>query len=600
MNQTRGAEMKTCVSPKAVLFLLLAIGAAPAARPARAQEVTLPLARYEELRARANPEPAVEPAPPAPFALEAADFEITVGPASARVVQSLTLTLYAPGWQSVPLGAAGSFVAARLGGLEGRVVATGDGSALAVRGSGRHRVELESVLPVAKDETATRPTWKLALRPPAAAVVRGHLAAPHEVEEVEVLGTGLSKRRPDGSWDFVGAPGAELSFTLRGRRVLPERATLPLRFEATSATAAVLSRTAFRVHGWLEVRVAQGRLERLIVPLPEGVQVVAVNGPLAGWDVSEGKVAITPLAPVESALALELELAGAPRDAFVSPALVPEGSARTLLFTRAALAGDGLLDLADPGAARDADEGEAARLPEGFRRAQGRLLVLPDRARAPRWAVTWAERTEVLAAQVDRLRVDVLVGESGRASYQVWAEVRNRGAQQLTFTMPAGFELAAGVRDGTAVATGVAGAPQALAVPLAVAEGAQVIHLWGVVPLALPAGGGDLAVPLPALSAPASRIEVRAVLPGGRAYVLADAAHAGSVAPPPVPRTPAAVPDSGLGQQVRIAARKVTEAPPLPRPAGFVEVEAAWSALAAAPAPLVIRVKTAKEKDAWF
>jgi len=582
--------------------------------PVRAQEVTLPLSRYEELRTRANPESTPSPAPPAPFALEVADLTITASPAAARVVERLTLTLYAPGWQTVPLGlqggpaAAGSFVAARLGDLEGRVVVGNDGSSLVVRGSGRHQVELESVLPVSRDETATRPTWKIALRPPAAAVVRGHLTAPKEIEEVAVDGEGLARRLPEGGWEVVGAPGAALDLTLRGRPILPERATLPLRFEATAATETVLSRTKLTVHGWIEARIAQGRLEQLVVPLPEGLAPVAVTGPLAGWNVVAGKLVITPLAPAETSLAVELDLTGPPRDRFVSPTLVPEGSASTRLYARAALAGDGLLDL-EPGAARFADEAEVARLPASFKSAQGPLLAIPDPARPPQWAASWAEKTEVLAAQIDRLRVDVLLCESGRASYELWAEVRNRGAQQLTFTLPAGFELAAGARNGLEIATGLAGTPGTLAVPLTAGEGAQVVHLKGLVPLALPKDGGDLSVPLPGLSAPAARVEMRLLLPGGRAYTLADATRAGAVAPPPS-ATPPNVPSASstpatlnnLSQQVLAAGRPAgaAGAPPLPTPFGFAEVQAVWSALSAAPAPLVLHVKSAKEKDSWF
>jgi hypothetical protein len=596
--------MKTFLRSHRSAFLaalsLLAIGTA---LPVRAQEVTLPLSRYEELRARANPEIVALPAPPAPFALEGADLELTAGPTSARVVETLTLTLYAPGWQSIPLGNSGSFVAARLGDLEGRVVAEKDGSSLVVRGVGRHRVELESVLPVSRDETATRPTWKIALKPPAAAVVHGRLAAPREIEEVAIDGEGLARRLPEGGWEIVGAPGAALGLTLRGRPILPERATLPLRFEATTVTQTTLSRTKLEVHGWIEARVAQGRLERLVVPLPEGLKPVAVTGPLAGWNVEAGKLVITPLTPAETSLAVELDLTGPPRDAFASPILAPEGSASTRLYARAALAGDGILDL-DPGAARAADEAEVARLPAAFKSAQGRLLAIPDPRKPPRWTAAWAEKTEVLAAEIDRLRVDVLYGESGRASYELWAEVRNRGAQQLTFTLPPGFELAAGVRNGAEIATGVAGTPQTLAVPLTAGEGAQVVHLKGLVPLALPNGNGDLTVPLPGLSAPAARIEVRLLLPGGRAYVLADAARAGGVAAPPniaAPAMPAgSATANNLEQQVRGAARRTAEAPPLPTPAGFAEVQATWSALSASPAPLVLHVKSAKEKDSWF
>ena len=79
----------------------------------------------------------------------------------------------------------------------------------------------------------------------------------------------------------------------------------------------------------------------------------------------------------------------------------------------------------------------------------------------------------MLASQIDRLLVDVVIGEAGRASYQLWAEVRNRGAQQLTFAMPKGFELASARRDGAAVTPGTA-AGGGLSVPLLTAEAAQV------------------------------------------------------------------------------------------------------------------------------
>jgi hypothetical protein len=60
--------------------------------------------------------------------------------------------------------------------------------------------------------------------------------------------------------------------------------------------------------------VAQGRLEELRIPVPAGFEVVGVKGPIAGWNVVDGKVVVTPLAPVESSLAVELELTGEPRD----------------------------------------------------------------------------------------------------------------------------------------------------------------------------------------------------------------------------------------------------------------------------------------------
>lgn len=576
------------------LFVALAAGG----------QVTMPLVEYEALRARANPEAEPDAKPPAPFAFETADLVITADAESARIVQTLGLTLFADGWQKVPLGEAGSFIAARFGDLDGRMNVAEEGWSLQVQGRGRHQVVLESVVPVRRDETATRPTWQLGLRLPPAAVVRGRIEAPGTVEEVELQGAGLI-RKGEGSWSFVAAPTPEpVGFTLRGRRTLPERAQLPLRFETTSATAAVLSRTRLEVHAWIESRVAQGRLPELRVPLPTGFEVVSVQGPIAGWNVAGGRLVVTPLEPVESSLALEIELSAPPVQEFVSPLLVPTESHRTLLLTKAALRGDGLLELTDPGAVRAPAETETAGVSEDVRGAPGGLVAVLDAARPPRWRAEWADRTEVLAAQVDRLLVDVAVGESGRAAYQVWAEVRNRGAQQLVITPPPGFELVAGHRNGEPVSPGAAGA--GLAVPLSSGEGAQVIHLAGLLPVQLPKGKGQIELPLPALSAPAARIEVRLILPGGREYALAESSRSGMVGTPPGHEARNARRDEVLSanmiakQVLSLSGVTATASSFFPQPPGFARVQAVWSALSPTPAPLAVRVENDKEDLEWF
>ena len=589
------------------LVTLLA-GVSGFAGTAGAQQVTLPLTQYDELRARANPAAEAQAAPPAPFALEMADFDVTAGPASARVAQTLRLTLYDDKWQTVPLGDPGSFIRADFAGLEGRVDTSGTGWVLHVRGHGRHEVKLESAVPMLHDETATRPTWRFGLRLPPAAVVRGRVAVPPGVEEVEIDGDGQvsppAGKAAGKPWSFVAHPGTDTHWTLSGKATAPARALLPLRWEATSATATALSRNRLRVLGWIEARVAQGRLAELRVPIPEGLEVASVQGG-AGWKMDARTLVVTPQTPVEDSFAVELELTGEPKDAFATPLLRPEGSPRTAFFAKAVLKGDGILSLADPGSLRPAGEADAARLPPSLRSADGKLYAVADAARPPRWAAEWAERTEVLASQIDRLLVDVVIGEAGRASYQLWAEVRNRGAQQLTFAMPAGFELASAQRDGAAVTPGTA-AGGGLAVPLLTVDAAQIVHLSGLLPLALPREDGKLEVPLPALSAPAARVEMRVILPGGHSYKLADAARAGVIAPPPgsAPRKAAA----GMARQVDEQVNAYLAVSPVPAsvaaffvpPPGFSEIRAAWSALSATPAPLVLHAEVEKEKPQWF
>jgi hypothetical protein len=600
-----------------VAAVALAVAASFAGGSAAARQVTLPLAQFEELRGRAKVTPEPPAALPAPFTIESDEMEIVVGPASAAVVQRLTLRVLSGEWQTIPLGEAGSLVGADLGGLEGRIESAGGdgGSTLQVRGVGEHRLRLESAVAVAADEAATRPTWRFSLRLPAAAVVRGKVAASQglagKVEEAVFEAGGLVEGgRVAGAWSFAAEPGKELRASLLGRAVLPERARLGLRFEATSATSAVLSHTRLKVHAWVQARVAQGRLAELRLRLPEGLAVEGVSGPqVAGWKVADGVLAVTPFASAEDQMAVAVEMSGAPAESFAAPLLVPEGALRTAFLARAVLQGDGLLELADAGSTRPPDAGEVAPLaldaanPVSTAGAQARLYLVADAARPPRWRAAWAERTEVLAAQIDRLWVEVAAGEAGRAVYQVWALVRNRGSADLALALPPGFELQLASRDGVPMPPGVA-PDRGLTVPLLTREAPQLVHLAGLIPFTLPGGRGDLSVPLPALSAPAARIEMRLLLPGGRAYVLADPTRAAAVTPPPVaaaaPARPKARDLAAHLQLLPLAAPILDRGAFTQLPAGFVELAAGWSALTASPAPLAVHVAVKKEKEPWF
>ncbi len=192
-----------------------------------AQEVTLPLERYDELRARAAPEPPPEPEPAEPLAFEEASLTVAVGGSSARITQELTLALYGDAWQTAPLGETGTFVDADFGTAEGRLQ---DG-AIEVRGAGRHHLRLTSVVSVSADDTATRPTWRLRLRLPEAALVHGVVEVAAEVETVEAEGA-IVVPGGDRRWTLAAAPGAEVRLALLGAAAAPERESLPVRFEA--------------------------------------------------------------------------------------------------------------------------------------------------------------------------------------------------------------------------------------------------------------------------------------------------------------------------------------------------------------------------------
>ena len=360
--------------------------------------------------------------------------------------------------------------------------------------------------------------------------------------------TGKETAPDAGGWTFVAAAGTEVRWTLSGKAVLPQRARLPLRFEATSATATTLSRTRLQVLGWIEARVAQGRLETLRVPIPAGLKVVGVHGPIAGWNVEAGRLIVTPSAPVEGALAVEIELAGEPHDRFATPLLLPEGSARTVLLAKAALKGDGLLSLTDRGAAAAAG-GARGGAPAGAAAIGAGPAVRRRRSRTGRRSGRRPGRSarEVLAAQVDRLLVDVAVGEAGKPPTSCGPRCAT-AARSAHPHLPAGFELAGGAPRRRAVVPGRhGGGSGSLAIPLLTQEAAQVVYLSGVIPLRAAAEGRHAPAPLPSLSAPVARVEVRLLVPGGRSYELAERARAGTVSPPP--GTAPAAPSPGSGRR---------------------------------------------------
>jgi len=569
--------------------------AAGLAATAAAQDVTLALDRYDELVARAYPEAEKEPPPAVPLAFEAAMLDLEVDETRARIESDLTVTLIASDWQSVPLPGRGSFVAVDFGGLEGRLDPTGH--VLWLRGEGRHRLHLSSVLPIAREESATRATWRLRFETPAAALVRGFVSAAGIAEiEVESGSAFLDEPDPQGRRRLVAEPGSEVVLVFRAEANAPALSELPVRSDAVSAAALEVRRERRLLHAWITALVRQGRLEELTVGLPEDYDVVRLDGAVAGWEIRDRNLVVTPRAAVDDRLDVALELVAPPAAELDSPLLKVSGASSTFLVFKTEIRGDGFLDLVDPGDARQLDSEPREPLPSGFRAAAGRALVL-DGERPPRWQTSWADATEVLAAQIDRLLLDVVIGSSGRAAYQLWAEVRSSGAGHLTLSLPG--DLVAARRGSAVVVPGRSAA--GWIVPLSAAAESELVYLAGILPLELPRQAGILTVPLPRTSAPAARVEVRVRLPeDGRSFRLVDAARAGRVGPPPSAAPAGEVPL--VVSQLRLLATSadVPGTAAWPALSGFAVLEASWSALSAEPAPLEIRIETQRPGREWF
>lgn len=578
------------------LLVLLTVGSVAA------QEVRLSLEDYEALRARANPPPDPAVQPEVPVAFEEARITVETGEESARVTQVLTLVLDATTWHTLELPAEGAFLNADFGELEGFVEEgeNGESSRLRVRGSGRYVVTLDSVVPLVRDETATRETRRLALTLPPAAVVSGELVTSPDVEEVDSDGSALvSESEEPGRWRFLGKPGEAVRLTLLGAARGPSREDLPLRFEVATGTAVRISRTRTRADAWIQARVLEGRLEALTASLPDGWEVVRVGSqPKASWDGAGGRLVVTPVEPVEGALTVSVELTREPVDSIRAPVLTPEGAGRAERFSRVHVAGDGLLELVDAGGGRRILE-PPPNMASVVARGPGALFRI-DRGEAPLWDVVWSERAQVLAAEVPRMLVHVLAGE-GRAFYRMWLETRNTGAASLDVRPPEGFDAVLAARDGSLLTPGLQGS--SLVLPLTASEQGQVVFLSGFAPLRLPAGDGRFEIPLPSLSAPVREVEIRVLVPSRRRYELADPTRRGRVGPPPAVMTSAD--DSMLRQNVAQLRRIIAEGfgtadDALDPPLGFQAIDAAWVALSPSVSPLVLEVSDPRSRKEWF
>jgi len=265
-------------------------------------------------------------------------------------------------------------------------------------------------------------------------------------------------------------------------------------------------------------------------------------------------------------------LSGEHKSAFPAPVLVPAGAERSFLVTGLDVVADGIPIVEDVGASRRATELEL-----GASASTGaRAFVVRDPERPPRWSIEWSDsaQSEVLAAQADRLVVDTLIGDAGRAAYQFWVMVRSTGATSLTLELPPGFELTGAMRDDDELTPGIHGDGR-LEIPLVAGAAAQTIHVTGVMPFTPIATDSDseFSVPLPSLSVPVARAEVRAVVRGDRVYTVR-AQHVDRA----IPDLPA----------------------PFWVPEGFRTVEAGWTALSPRPKPLVVTSKREKSKNKWY
>ena len=577
-------------------------------------EVRMSLADFERLRAASlAPEPDLED-PALPFAVERAELELTVDGDRADLRQVVELVVWREGFQTVPWPGTGTLLSVDWNGSDGFVQTDGDGPELRVRGVGRHRLELRSALSLDSLEGRERPVRSLQFKRPPAALVRASVELVDATEELTfsdgaaVSGRqGVLEEEGDGRYRFRVGAAEMLTLHVHGARRAPEASSLPLRLRHDVFTGLEVGRTRVSVLAKVRSRILQGRVSELRFTVPEGLEVLGVDGHQGGWDVAEG--VLTVYVDDDTVQTFDVRLMGAARSRIEDPILRPMDGENGRFLVAAKAVGDGLLELAEPVSLRFANPAEIEDGPPGIdgsgRGGYGRLAVLRNPSDAPVWEVEWAEATDVLATQIDRLLVEVVIGEDGRAAYQMRVFVRNRGGRLLQIRPPAGFRWITAARDGVPILPGATS--DGLAVALESDEIQRRLFLFGDVALELPADG-RLQVPLASFSAPVAKVEVHLMLPPGWTGTLVDAARAGEISPVDltvgrrtrVDEEKLIQSNAIAGQLARYGTVRTSSEGNLRRPPGFSDLTAAWSALSDAPRALEVELRSTKEDRSWF
>ena len=533
---------------------------------------------------------------------------------TVEVRQTLDLGIWEEGWLEIPWHGIGTLVDVQWGDLEGFVEASGNQVKLRVRGVGRHQLEIRSVDRLSELGEGSRVGHFLSFKRPQSALVTAELRLEdpsrepmfENGERVEPS-QGLLEAQDQGQgiyrW-WIGG-GSWLKLRLMEARRTPESESMPLRLQHELWTVIEASRTRVSVSTTVYSILSQGRVPSTEWKVPEGFEVLSVEGRHSGWDVQAGMLTVHPPDDPSKAEFFVVRMLGSATDRLTAPLLSPRTGEMNRHVLLANAKGDGLLELENAESLRFAGEADLRGAPS-LKLSSGRALVLKDPENLPVWTVEWADSAQVLATQIDRLLVDVMVGDSGRAAYQLWVELRNQGGRLLTLEPPAGFRWAKASRDGSPMVPGMGGQDGALAVSLESTERKRQLYFSGFVDLRLPSEGGVFNLPVPKFSAPVAKVEARVILPPGNSYRLAEPTRAGSVTKPSSSTKKGGSYQDVLksnaiaGQLVLYGGGASVSQELWPQPDGFQLIEASWSALSASPQPLRIEVETRKETASWF
>ena len=420
------------------LLGILGVGAASAGEG----EVTVPLARWEHTLAAI--EAAEEPAMPPEAVLQVArsvegrfdrgvfsgelsvTFEIPEGAAPARVPV---------------LDGESAIGEVRLNGRGTSLLREGSVYTVGVEEAGRH--ELTVAFFQGREDDRFARELKLVLPPggPTRVAVR--------VPEVGVtarLGGGAltAARAVPGGTLIEGQLDALSALELSWERPLAEQALGPARTELSINTLFTLDEALVRGVAAVDTRVVEGAIDRVALALPEGVEIVDVEGEdVLQWHTAPGRVT--------ALLRYRVDDRASVRVHFQFPAALDQPVVLKMPLPEGGVGYDGAVGVQGPaGLEVDVRAADGARqlaprdLPAELVGLTGQPLLLGfdfDAAPQITLGLTRNEAVELTSTLVDDLQASTVVLEDGAEITKVRMRVRNNTRQYLGVTLPEGAVL---------------------------------------------------------------------------------------------------------------------------------------------------------------
>ncbi len=408
--------------------------------------VTLSLDEYNRLLALAN-RPGKKPeVPPAPYVLKHADLKFRV--VNDDIVGSIqfdgeTLESHAA---KVPLASGMTIFDARHGAKPLPLLLENGVHTAILPGDSEFTVNLDAGLPLAIE--TGRASFSLPV--PSAGNARLFLTIPGERTNVQ-LNHGIITHRAslNGNTEIEATlvPGQTANIWWNTREVVAPAVPREVRFLSDVKSLVSVTESDLQVAALVDLNVLQGEADQFSVPVPEGFEVTAVNGPsLESSEVQNGvlilKIAGHAAASHEFLISLQRPLNDANA---IAPILAFKDAQRET--GEILVEGQGTLELAgkESGGLKRLDIKEVNAYLRALSRysLQAAFRYHRQPKESPALALAWTRfpDSSVLAAIAERATVTTLVTSEGKSLTEVKLTVKNQAQPFLKVELPAGATI---------------------------------------------------------------------------------------------------------------------------------------------------------------